>query len=135
MSKEGGLLRKDKGLKEQKNVIPDSLLCDTKSKSQANSAGGPMSTIRSGDRQGQRGREREEEVKEKDGRMKSFTSGVQVFVFSPIAGTSHESHWEKQFDNKPYSSLLGITIDSLDLGTDSSSGGPAGGTDGMQACL
>ena len=81
------------------------------------------------------GKKEGEKVKENDERRKSFVSGVQVFVFSPVAGTSHESHWEKQVDNKPYSSLRGITIDSLDRGSDSSSGGPAGGTDGIQACL
>ena len=48
----GRIARKRQGIKEQKDVIPDSLLCATKSKSQANSTEGPMSTIRSGDRQG-----------------------------------------------------------------------------------
>ena len=94
-----------------------------------------MSTIRLGDRQGTAREGEGEKVKENDERRKSFVSGVKVFVFSAVAGTSHESHWEKQVDNKPHSSLAGITIDSLDLGTDSSSGGPAGGTDGIQACL
>ena len=59
-----------------------------------------MSTIRSGDRQGTAREGEGEKVEEKDERRKSFVSGVQVFVFSPVAGTSHESHWEKHVDNK-----------------------------------
>ena len=60
---------------------------------------------------------------------------TRVIVFSPRRGPSHKSRWDQQVDNKTYNSLRGMTIDSLVRGSDSSSGGPADGTDGMQACL
>ena len=59
----------------------------------------------------------------------------QVIVFSPRRGPSRKNRWIKHIDNNTYSSLRGMTIDSLVRGSDSSSGGPADGTNGMQACL
>ena len=82
---------------------------------------------------GSRG-EREEEEKEKDERRGSFDSAPSDCFFTR-RGPSRKNRWLKHIDNQTYSSLRGMTIGSLVRGSDSSSRGPADGTNGMQACL
>ena len=64
-----------------------------------------------------------------------MVSDVLVFVFSIVAETSHENMGNNVPTTKPYNSLREMTVDSLERRSGSSAGGPAGGANGIHACL
>ena len=72
---------------------------------------------------------------EKERQREKLSKTTQMIVFSPRRRPSHKSRQEQQVDYKYYSSLRGMAVTSLAIGSDSPSLGSIEGSKEEHACL